>query len=217
VALGALGERRNEGYLRAEEIGKRLDGWAMARGVIGVLDEEEGFVNCYVAVHDDVVELGWGSSKGEKVKYIRRRVTADLSIGTKLTNAPFLRLLPDSVYDTASLPFYLFTPLFKPEYAAIARRNHSRANGRFWMSTPVLDAMPAFALPISVCSTPYHSRLGNMQVHAPEHLKEQLWASTHRQLSPSQEGSNAASRHQTVVVRRNADAITRPAITCLRP
>jgi hypothetical protein len=29
-----------EGYIRAEEIGKRLDSWAMARGNLGVVDEE---------------------------------------------------------------------------------------------------------------------------------------------------------------------------------
>jgi hypothetical protein len=89
-----------------------------------------------------------------------RKASADLSIATKLTNAPFLRLLPDSVYDTASLPFYLSTPLFEPDYAAIARRNHSGANRRRWMFTQVLSAMPAFAHPISVCSTPNHSRSG---------------------------------------------------------
>jgi hypothetical protein len=119
-----------------------------------------------------------------------RKASADLSIATKLTNAPFLRLLPDSVYDTASLPFYLFTPLFEPDYAAIARRNHSGANRRRWMFTQVLSAMPAFAHPISVCSTPNHSRLGNMRAHEREHKEDRLWVSTFRQLSQSQEGSN---------------------------
>lgn len=115
---------------------------------------------------------------------------ADLSIASKLTNAPSLRLLPDSVYDTASLPFYHFTPLFEPDYAAIARRNDSGANRRLWMFTQVLSAMPAFALPISVCGTPSHSRLGNMRAHEREHKEDWLWVSTHSQLSQSQEGSN---------------------------
>jgi hypothetical protein len=30
-----------EEYIRAEEIGKRLDSWAMARGNLGVIDVEE--------------------------------------------------------------------------------------------------------------------------------------------------------------------------------
>lgn len=30
--------RAIEGYIRAKKIGKRLDGWAMARGDSGVLD-----------------------------------------------------------------------------------------------------------------------------------------------------------------------------------
>jgi hypothetical protein len=37
----ASGSMRGEGHIRAEEIGKRLDGWAMARVVMGVLDERE--------------------------------------------------------------------------------------------------------------------------------------------------------------------------------
>ena len=67
LSLASSGESRSkEGYLRAEEIGKRLEGWAMARVELVVLDGEESFVNCWVAVHDDVVELGWGSGKGER-------------------------------------------------------------------------------------------------------------------------------------------------------
>jgi hypothetical protein len=31
------------GYLRAEEIGKRLDSWAMARGDLGVVDGRERY------------------------------------------------------------------------------------------------------------------------------------------------------------------------------
>jgi hypothetical protein len=103
------------------------------------------------------------------------KVIADLSIGTKLTNAPLLRLLPDSVYDTASLPFYFCTPLFEPDYPAMASRNHRGANEGLWMSAQVLDATPAFALPISACSAPYHSRLGNLQVKERRNLEEHLW------------------------------------------
>jgi hypothetical protein len=44
-----------EGYIRAEEIGKRFDGWAMARETLGVLDGRKSEIVelvSWLIVHD---------------------------------------------------------------------------------------------------------------------------------------------------------------------
>jgi hypothetical protein len=78
-----------------------------------------------IAVHDDVVELWWGSSKGEESDIYVRRLPADLSIATKLiTRCPSARCR--TAWTTPLLS--LCTPLFEPEYAAMSRCNACRAN-----------------------------------------------------------------------------------------
>jgi hypothetical protein len=62
---GASERGRDEGHVRAEEIGKRLDGWAMARGVMGVLDERGRFLSiAEIAVQKELREWWWGSGRG---------------------------------------------------------------------------------------------------------------------------------------------------------
>jgi hypothetical protein len=65
------------------------------------------FVDCKEVITMVVQSRGGVQPKVRGAVYmLRRRPLASLSI-TRLTNAPLLRLLPDSVDDTASLPFYL--------------------------------------------------------------------------------------------------------------
>lgn len=51
----------------------------------------------------------------------------------------------------------------------MGRRKHHRANERGGWSVEVLNAMPAFALPISACSAPNHSRMRTMQANDRDH------------------------------------------------
>jgi hypothetical protein len=150
---------RGRGYIRAEEIGKRLDNWAMARVVYGVLDERG--ISCQlavVAVHDDIVEWWWGLNKdGESGIYVTARSLID---SNKANNTLSLRLQPDSVDDTASL-LPLALHFFNPEHAAIARRNAHRANWSFRTLAEMLCTMSAFAFPISVCSNPSRTWSGD--------------------------------------------------------
>lgn len=55
------------GHIRAEEIGKRLDSWAMARGNLGVVDRRERDCKLDSGLLFTIGGVRWGEKRGREV------------------------------------------------------------------------------------------------------------------------------------------------------